>query len=80
MTITEILTGKDEFMGLMPLILEFCKIQKYDEKHVTHIEHIINFIVARSKGEVPTGARFIRDYILKHPFYKKDSKISPCLF
>ena len=79
MTITEILTGKDEFKGLMPLIMEFCHLQKYEEEQINHIQHIVDFIVARSKGEVPTGARFIRDFVRKHPFYKKDSKISPCL-
>lgn len=35
--------------------------------------------MARAKGEVPTGAKFIREYILNHPLYKNDSKISQCL-
>lgn len=29
MTIAEILQGKDDFKGLVPLIMEFCAIQKY---------------------------------------------------
>jgi len=32
--------------------------------------------MARAKGEIPTGARFIRDYIAQHPLYKKDSIIT----
>jgi hypothetical protein len=35
--------------------------------------------MARAKGEVPTGAKFIREYIINHPLYKNDSKISKCL-
>ena len=37
----------------------------------------MDFLLARAKGEVPTGAKFMREYILQHPLYKKDSKISP---
>ena len=43
------------------------------------IEHCANFLTARAKGDVPTGARFIREYVTKHPLYKKDSKLTPCL-
>jgi hypothetical protein len=28
---------------------------------------------------VPTGAKFVREYIMTHPLYKNDSKISNCL-
>jgi len=55
------------------------EIQNYSSDHVEQIEVIIDFLSARAKGEVPTGARFIREYVLDHPLYKNDSKISSCL-
>ena len=36
--------------------------------------------MARSRGEVPTGAAFIRHYIRNHPLYRRDSNISPLLY
>lgn len=35
--------------------------------------------MARAKGEVPTGAKFIRAYILSHPLYNQDSQLSSCV-
>lgn len=32
--------------------------------------------MARAKGEVKTGARLIREFVLKHPAYKQDSIVS----
>ena len=36
----------------------------------------LNFLLARAKGEKPTGARYIRDFVLNHPAYKQDSVLS----
>lgn len=33
-------------------------------------------MLERSKGEVKTGARFIRDFVLNHVDYKHDSIVS----
>jgi len=55
------------------------EIKRYNESQIEQIEQIIDFLLARAKGDVPTGAKFIREYILQHPLYKNDSKLSPCL-
>ena len=39
-------------------------------------ERILAFVMARAKGEIPTGARFIRDLVLQNPCYMKDSIVS----
>ena len=39
----------------------------------------MNFLLARAKGDIPTGAKFIREVIVNSEFYNHDSKISPCL-
>lgn len=36
----------------------------------------LEFLLARARGEIKTGARFIRDFVLQHPDYKQDSIIS----
>lgn len=79
--IHEILEGKPEsnFPGMFTLIRKFMEVQKYNTEHQEQIEKILDFLMARAKGEVPTGAKFIREYILNHPLYKNDSKISKCL-
>ena len=51
-------------------------IKGYQKHHIQQIEHMLNFLAARAKGDIPTGAKFIRDIITNNEFYKQDSKIS----
>ena len=44
------------------------------------MEHILEFISARTKGQVPTGAKFIRQFIMKHELYNQDSIVSQELY
>ena len=76
--IHEILNGKAEskFPGIFPLIRHFMVCQDYDQDYVEQIEHMLEFITARAKGQVPTGANFIRQFILKHDLYNRDSIVS----
>ena len=55
-------------------------IRSYEDHQKHQFEHILDFVMARSRGEVPTGAAFIRHYIEYHPLYRKDSCISPLLY
>lgn len=70
--IHEILCGKPstDFIGMNAMIRAFMEQQDYSAMHKEQIEQILEFLEARSKGEVPTGAKFIREYVLKHPLYK----------
>ena len=58
----EVLGGKPEigYTGLYTLIRKFMDIQNYSQEHRDQIEHILDFLLARAKGDVPTGAKFIR--------------------
>ena len=56
------------------------EIHSYEDHQKHQFEHILDFVMARSRGEVPTGAAFIRHYIEYHPLYRKDSCISPLLY
>ena len=33
----------------------------------------LTFLADRARGKVVTGARFIRDFVTKHPAYRQDS-------
>jgi len=45
------------------------ELKEYKPEHVQQIEHILNFLLARAKGDIPTGAKFIREVILNSEFY-----------
>lgn len=80
-TLQEILCGTvDEnghnFVGIMPVIKKFMQIKEYSEEQTKQINHYLDFLVARSKGEVPTSAAFIRQWIDQCPTYNHDSILS----
>lgn len=39
-------------------------------------KHYLNFLAERSKGNIKTGAKFLREFVHSHPGYKKDSILS----
>ena len=54
--IHEILNGKGDFPGMLNLIRIFMDMRDYSEEHKNQIEVMFDFINARSKGAIPTGA------------------------
>eukprot|EP00347_Sterkiella_histriomuscorum_P009710 403340177 len=79
----EILEGKvDEaqelnYKGIFPLINEFMVKHKYEQEQVDQIKHYMEFILERAKGNIMTGARYQRNFVLNHPDYHRDSIITP---
>lgn len=75
----EIFLGKPEckFKGIFPLIEEYLADRKYGQEVIDKIRVYLSFLLARAKGEVKTGARLIRDFVLNHPGYKHDSIVTP---
>jgi len=78
MSILDILLGKSDigYHGIIPLMEEYMDIKKYTPEQKLKISTYLNFIVKRTQGEIPTGARFIRDFVTSHPEYKQDSIVS----
>lgn len=76
--IHEILEGKQSinFKGIMPLIEEFMAEKKYSKDQVGQIRMFLSFVMERAKGEIITGAKYMRDFILNHPAYENDSIVS----
>ncbi len=50
--------------------------RRYPKDQVAQVRTFLTFLLDRAKGRVKTGARFIRDFVLNHPEYKKDSVVS----
>lgn len=77
MTIAEILTGKgEEFPGLFPLISAYLEIMEADAETVELVNTYMDLLIARSRGELPTTATWMREFVQKHPDYKGDSVVS----
>ena len=38
--------------------------------------HYMRFLSDRASGRLPTGAHFIRSFVLNHADYQRDSKVS----
>ena len=53
------------------------ELQNYSESEMNQINHMLDFLIARAKGTIPTGAKFIRDIIVNSELYKQDSIIPP---
>jgi len=84
---------KGGFIGLLKLIYKFCKeeygvdmceewrmkLQDETSKISVVTENIKYFEILskRARGEAPTIARWIRDFVGKHPKYQRDSMITP---
>ncbi|XP_022691080.1 glutamate--cysteine ligase catalytic subunit-like isoform X1 [Varroa jacobsoni] len=76
MTADGIMNGTESFPGLIPLIKKYLKSMEVDVDTQCTIAHYLNLISKRAKGEFLTTATWIRQFILSHSDYKKDSKVS----
>lgn len=75
MTADGIMNGTESFPGLIPLIKKYLKSMEVDVDTQCTIAHYLNLISKRAKGEFLTTATWIRQFILSHSDYKKDSKV-----
>jgi glutamate--cysteine ligase catalytic subunit len=55
---------------------EFMALKGYSKEHVAKVRHYLSFLLARSKGDVATGASFMRNFVLNHPAYCQDSIVN----
>jgi len=76
MSINEIINGKDGFPGVVPLIQTYLSSMDVDADTQCTLQQYLGFISKRAKGEVWTAAKWLREFVTKHPAYKQDSCIS----
>jgi len=77
MTVLEILTGKGKyFPGFVSLICAYLDFIQCDEETHVRVKLYLNFLIKRASGQLMTTAAWMREFVTKHPDYKKDSIVS----
>ena len=79
MTLEEILEGKKEvnYKGLLPIMKKLIAEDDSNEYEKEKVIEYLDFLRDRARGKYKTGAKLIRDFVMNHDDYKKDSVISP---
>ncbi|CUS20734.1 LAQU0S01e13454g1_1 [Lachancea quebecensis] len=55
------------------------ELKKSDDPAHLRLYYYLKLISDRATGALPTTARFLREFILKHPDYKEDSRLTPVI-
>ena len=76
MSCSEILCGKGEYRGLVPMIMAYLNLIGTDAHTLERIDKYMDFICARASGELLTPAQWMRRFVRTHPDYKADSVVS----
>ncbi|XP_066922074.1 glutamate--cysteine ligase catalytic subunit-like [Clytia hemisphaerica] len=77
MSIDEIINGKDGgFPGLISLMKSYIKSMDVDVDTVCTITQYLNLISKRASGELKTPANWMRNFIVNHETYKRDSEVN----
>uniref|UniRef100_A0A8C6EF64 Glutamate--cysteine ligase n=1 Tax=Moschus moschiferus TaxID=68415 RepID=A0A8C6EF64_MOSMO len=77
MTIDTIINGKEGvFPGLIPVLNSYLETMEVDVDTRCSILNYLKLIKKRASGELMTVAKWMREFIAKHPDYKQDSVIT----
>jgi glutamate--cysteine ligase catalytic subunit len=78
MTISDIVNGCSDgaFPGLIPLVESYLNSVNVDVETRCFLASYLDLIRKRADGTLWTGARWIREFVAKHPSYKQDSVVS----
>ncbi|KAJ5818106.1 hypothetical protein N7474_003697 [Penicillium riverlandense] len=78
MTISDIVNGCSDgsFPGLIPLVESYLNSVNVDVETRCFLARYLDLIRKRADGTLWTGARWIREFVAKHPSYKRDSVVS----
>lgn len=74
MSIDEIFNGKEGgFYGLIPLVRRYLDDEKLQSPL---IESYLKFLSMRAARQIPTAAQYMRKFVMEHPDYKHDSRLT----
>ncbi|CAI9741799.1 glutamate--cysteine ligase catalytic subunit-like [Octopus vulgaris] len=76
MTLNEIMNGKDDFPGLIPLIHKYLDHVDYDSSKRPKIMQYLKFLSDKAAGKIMTMAQWTRQFVRNHEDYKNDSVVS----
>lgn len=79
MTVDEVINGSksddNEFPGLIPIVESYLDSVNVDVQTRCEVDSYLDLIRKRASGELWTAAKWIRDFVDKHPAYKHDSVV-----
>ncbi|WEW59127.1 glutamate--cysteine ligase [Emydomyces testavorans] len=78
MTISDIINGSHSgrFPGLIPIVESYLNSVNVDVETRCALANYLNLIRHRADGTLWTNAKWIREFVAKHPEYKHDSVVS----
>uniref|UniRef100_A0A3B5Q9B4 Glutamate--cysteine ligase n=1 Tax=Xiphophorus maculatus TaxID=8083 RepID=A0A3B5Q9B4_XIPMA len=77
MSIDTIINGKEGvFQGLIPILNSYLENMEVDVDTRCTILNYLKLIKKRASGELMTMAKWMREFVAKHPEYKQDSVIT----
>jgi glutamate--cysteine ligase catalytic subunit len=77
MTIAEIINGSpDGFPGLIPLVESYLNSVNVDVETRCALAKYLEFIRGRADGTLWTTAKWMREFVSRHPDYEGDSAVS----
>lgn len=94
LTADELINGTDKFPGLIHLVVKFVATELIPKSRLNKVNHCksintaqelwtlqsyLRLISGRASGRIPTAAHFLREFVLAHPDYHKDSKVSDAI-
>ena len=75
LSIAQILDGDSNLglpKGLITMIEEYMEINDWEDEHIEVVMKMLSLLLARARGQLPTGASFMRGFVKAHPDYHKD--------
>ncbi|KAH3687185.1 hypothetical protein WICPIJ_001844 [Wickerhamomyces pijperi] len=80
LSLDQIINGCDTFVGLVPWVKahfeEKFNVKLTPQGQYSRLYYYFDLISKRASGKIPTTASYIRSFVISHPDYKSDSKVS----
>lgn len=76
LTADEIINGCQSFKGILALVEDYMTEEGFSVEEQEQLRPYLDLISGRASGRLRTAARFIRDFVMQHPEYARDSQIS----
>lgn len=74
LSLTDIFCGSKSFTGLLPMVRRYVK-ETYPNNE-QRIDAYLNLVEKRARGELPTTAKYIRNFVMSHKGYEHDSYVN----
>ncbi|QPG75894.1 hypothetical protein FOA43_003280 [Brettanomyces nanus] len=81
LSLDQLFNGYQDFEGLIPITRKyihetFQASSAKDQDDLEQVEVYFQLVSKRASGELPSTAKYLRDFVLSHPDYKHDSIVS----